>query len=170
MSVLVKGLFSEDARYYGRQHSGVGVATPSRDKSITPPTSIWYPDPSLKDAMPQRLLRFFFLYTCYLFRIRNVVCSDREGYGWYFSTTKRKQVHKKDRTILSYENVAVLFFLYLSSLWQLLIRNKNSRCLKYARLLILVWDTVYFIVWYNISCLQTVHYFWQIILPSSPLT
>jgi hypothetical protein len=40
MSVLVKGLFSEDARHYSRQHSGVGVATPSRDKSLTPPTSI----------------------------------------------------------------------------------------------------------------------------------
>jgi hypothetical protein len=125
MSVLVKGLFSEDARHYSRQHSGVGVATPSRDKSITPPTSIWYPDPSLKHAMPWRLFRFFFLSTYYWFRIRNVVCWDREGHGWYFSTTARKEVDKKGLITLGYKNVAGLILVCLScDSYQFEIKNQ----------------------------------------------
>lgn len=169
MSVLVKGLFSEDARHYRRQHSGVGVATPSQDKSITPPTSIWYPDPSLKHAMPWRPFRFFFLYTYYLFRIRNV-CWYREGYGWYFSTTARKGVDKKGHLTLSYKNVAGLILVCFSIMWRLSIRNKKPGSCTCVWFLISVWDTVYFIDQNNISGLQPKYYFWQIILPfSSPI-
>jgi hypothetical protein len=90
MSVFAKGLFGEDARYYGRQRSGVGVATPSEDKNITPPTPSWSPGPSLKDSASWRLARFLFFILVLFIQNTKWCLFNRQSYGCLGATASKE--------------------------------------------------------------------------------